>query len=212
MSRPVRLALCAALALALAGCWIYPLYPKHIEDVGDTADYPLSAAGFERGHILSYAPGGRDVSIHYRLCGSAGAEELEVLAVLRSKRVSGPQGSVKAALDAEWSALFGLDPPPDPPNQESVKLSKNGRDYVALKWSGLGYGYSPCFRGSAREFREYILELPVPRHVELFVWQHEDRILSLQSFASFATPENRDIAPAKNLELLDAVNWSVLPF
>jgi hypothetical protein len=43
----------------------------------------------------------------------------------------------------------------------------------------------------------------------LIVWRHDDRILTLHSSAQ---PENRDIASAKNLELLDAVNWTVLPF
>ncbi len=202
MRRLTWLPVCAALAIVLAGCSIF--YPKHITDVGESADYPLFAAGFERWQIISHAPGARDVSIFYNLCQVAGDEEIEVLALLRTKRITRPQDSAKAVFEAEKAAWLKLQPNAERLNEETVTLSKKGKEYTALKASYLGTGGGSFCFGPRRYF-----EWPVPRYIELIVWRHEDRILTLHSAA---TPENRDIASAQNLELLDAVNWTVLPF
>jgi hypothetical protein len=110
-------------------------YPKHITDVGESADYPLFAAGFERGAIVSHAWGGRDVSIRYNLCQVAGDEEIEVLVLLRAKRTTPPQDSVQAVFEAEKAAWLKLDPNAERLNEETGTLSKNGKDYTALKAS-----------------------------------------------------------------------------
>ncbi len=210
MRRLTWLPVCAALAFALAGCWIfYPPYPKYITDLGDSADYPLSAAGFERRSIISDAPGKRDVSVYYRYCRAERDRFIDVGAVLRTTRIAGPDETVRSRFEMEKASLLEIDPDPDGLNEGTVTLSKNGRDYTALKVSLLGHGGEWCFWSTDREHFIHAFEPPVPRYVELIVWRHEDRILTLRGFAK---PENQDIAPAKNLELLDAVNWTALPF
>lgn len=202
MSGTTRFATFVALALVLAGC-----YPKYITDVGESADYPLSAAGFERRSIIRHTWFSQDVAVYYEFCRDTGVEFKDIGTILRTKRVSGPDDTVQARLEAEKATLIELDPSPEGPKQETITLSKDGRSYAALKWSQFGKGNSACrFRFSGAE--DYF-KLPVPRYIELIVWRHEDRILILHGRAA---PENRDIAPAKNLELLDAVNWTVLPF
>ncbi len=202
MREPIPLAVCAGLALVVAGCSLF--YPKHITDVGESADYPLFAAGFEREAIVSHAWGGRNVSIRYHLCQVAGDEEIEVLVLLRTKRITPPQDSVQAGFEAEKAAWLKLQPNAERLNEETVNLLKKGKEYTALKASYLGMGGGSFCFGPRRYF-----EPSVPRYIELIVWRHEDRILTLHSAAR---PENRDIASAKNLELLDVVNWTVLPF
>lgn len=202
MAVTIRVLSFAALALVLAGC-----YPKYITDIGESADYPLSAAGFERRSIIRHTWFSQDVSVHYVNCVDSGIEFKDIGAILRTRRVSGPDDAVQAQLEAEKAILLEQDPTPEGTNQETVTLLKDGRSYAALKWSQVGKGYSACrFRFSRAE--DYFV-LPVPRYIELIVWRHEDRILTLHSTAA---PENQDIAPAMNLELLDAVNWTVLPF
>jgi len=202
MNGTTRLAAYVALALVLAGC-----YPKYITDVGESADYPLSAAGFERRSIIRHTWFSQDVSVYYDFCKDTDAEFKDIWAILRTRRISGPDDTLQARLEAEKAILLEQDPSPEGANQEPITLLKDGRSYAALKWSQVGKGYSACrFRFSRAEG---YFELPVPRYIELIVWRHDDRILSLTSYAN---PENQDIASAKNLELLDAVNWTVLPF
>jgi hypothetical protein len=198
MSRTVRVLWFAALAPVLAGC-----YPRYISDIGESPDYPLLAAGFERGQVITHTPGSRDVSIYYRFCEVEEGEVIEVVAILRNKRATGRQGSVQAALEAEKATLLGMDPELVPLGQETVTLRKNGREYAALKASFLGLGSSWCFEPMR------IFAPSVPRYIELIIWRHQDRLLILRSSTK---PEHPDIASAKNLELLEAVNWTVLPF
>lgn len=207
MNRTIWLPLCAALVLLLAGC---PSNPEYITDV-DEADYPLSAAGFDRGSIISNTPGGGNLSVYYSLCEWVGDDRIDNGAILRITRVTGLRDSAQARFEAAKADLLKRDPNAERLNDGTVTLTKNGEDHAALKASYRSLGISWCFPNSdllAGQGLTFSLPVPVPRYIELIVWRHEDRVLA---FHGSADPKNQDIASAKNLELLDAVNWTRLP-
>lgn len=203
MSRPVRLALFAALAIVLAGCSRLAMYPREITDYGETANYPLEAAGLEREYIREFSPDGNHVEIGYGLYQFDSAPYVQISATIHIKRAGGAaMDSVKGRFDAARRRIEQSRLGVEQLENRSLVLAKNGRSYFALKAAYRTEGYSYLIVGA-------IIGPQHPWYVELIVWRHEDRIISLESYARL---DNRDIAQAKNLELLDAVNWTVLPF
>jgi hypothetical protein len=203
MRRPIWRSICAALALSLAGCAGTVSHPGGVGGVGESGDYPLEAAGFRKLGVYSLSLQTSSASVQYRLCSTGSPYDpfVEILATIRITRVTVAAHSARAALDEAKVAIeqsrFGgelLD-------EGAFILTKNGERYVALKAAYSTARYSQCLVG-------VVLGFPQPRYVELIVWRHEDRIMTLQSNARL---ENRNAASAKNLELLDAVNWTILP-
>jgi len=203
MIAAIRVLSFAALAFVLAGCSALEPYPRAVTDIGESADYPLEAAGFRRSWIAEISAEIPDVEINYRLCQFDSAPYTEIVSNIRMTRANGPADSAKSRFDAAKKTIeqsrFGV----EQLENRSLVLKKNGRNYFALKAAYSTRGYSFCI------FSDLIVGEPIPLYVELIVWRHEDRLITLDSTAPLG---NRDIASAKNLELLDAVNWTALPF
>src|SRR6266853_1575221 len=60
------------VGVLLSGCGVPSVqhqarYPAEISGIGDSPNYPLHVAGFERGKIFTYAPGMKEISTAYNL-------------------------------------------------------------------------------------------------------------------------------------------------
>jgi hypothetical protein len=72
MNTVIKNILIAIVAIALGACQTgggvkETRYPAEIRGIGDSPNYPLVAAGFNRAEIMTYAPGMVDISTAYNL-------------------------------------------------------------------------------------------------------------------------------------------------
>lgn len=199
MYKTVCLFLWASLAVALAGCpapGVSP-YPMRVPDIGESADYPAHAAGFERDSILSYAPGNIDVSVGYNML----TPEAQIVSTIYiSDRSVFPEVLQAENPDA---ALFELTK--DSLRQyhlgatllreDSITLVKDGREYQARR--GV-FRYEDSFMGRRQ-----------PVYSVLMLWRHGDDFITLRSTTPYA---QRHLSESNNRELLETVNWTARPF
>jgi hypothetical protein len=198
MKKNRSLLLCVALLLA---GWPAPGFaqPTEITGVSGTPDYPLRAAGFERGSIFNYGrkPDFRDVSVGYTMWTptaqivstiyiTEGAvfpgllDEADSLAVLFAGYAAGIEEHHRADIE-----VLGKD---------RVTLTRDGRTYTALR---AAYRFDTKFGGRTR--RVYSI---------MMLWRHGDRFVKLRSTMPF---EQRELSEPNNRALLDAVNWTTRP-
>jgi len=199
MSKTVCLFLWASLAVALAGCPApgVSAYPMRVPDIGESADYPAYAAGFERDGILSYAPGKVDVSVGYNML----TPEAQIASTLYiSDRSVFPdvlqaEDPDAALFDLTKSGVQQYHPGALLLGEDSVTLVKNGREYHARR---AVFRYEDSFMGR----RQSVYSV-------LMLWRHGDDFIKLRSTTPYA---QRHLSESNNMELLEAVNWTARPF
>lgn len=198
MHRTVCLFLCAAAVLALAGCpapGVSP-YPRSLGDIGDSADYPLRAAGFERAKILGYAPDNADVSVGYNMLTPEAqiASTIYISASSVFPEVRQAENPLAALFELNKAGVRQYHPGASLLGEDSVVLVKNGREYHALR---AVFRYEDGFMGR----RQQLYSL-------LMLWRHDDDFIKLRSTTLYA---QRHLSESNNLNLLQAVNWTARP-
>jgi len=159
-------------------------YPAEITGIGDSPKYPLIAAGFKRGKLLTYAPGLVNISAGYSLNTSKNnisstiyqypaTTTLDEMLVIEKQRIARFNSTAKFLTSNERT------------------LSKNGVNYRALE---VTLRYNANYSGKYQELFS-----------QLVLWQHEDNFIKLRSTSPISQSED---TPAKNSELLNAVNWA----
>ena len=162
-------------------------YPAEIRGIGDSPNYPLVAANFNRAEIMAYAPGMADISTAYNLLTP---EALIAATIYRSSK-NGRAPNLSDQFLAEKHNIEKYHPGAELIDEEIITLEKNGQTYSANKAS---YRYSGIFMHQQQVV-----------YSELILWSHDDKYIKLRSTAPLAQKER---ARAKNMELLDAVNWA----
>ena len=199
MYRTVCLFLLAGLALVPAGCpapGVSP-YPMQVGRIGDTTDYPLRAAGFERGKILSYAPGNADVSVGYNML----TPEVQIASTIYISdpsvfpEVRQAEDPMAALFELTKAGLLRYHQDASLLGEDSVVLAKDGRQYQALR---AFFRYEDGFMGRRQ-----------PLYSLLMVWQHDGDFVKLRSTTPYA---QRHLSESNNQNLLEAVNWTVPPY
>lgn len=189
--RPVpRLAL-VLLATLAAGCQAPPppaQYP--IELAGEFAQFPMSVAGFRRDRVLSYAPGGRDISVGYNL-RERGAQVASTLYFYEDPRLA---QALEAQFVQEKAVIERNHPEARRLAEDRLTLRKAGQEYPALRAS---YRYvTEGGRG------------PLQVHSELMLWKVGPRYVKLRTTT---LPPLYMAARLRNQQLLDAIDWTRPP-
>jgi len=197
--KTVCLFLWASLAVALAGCpapGVSP-YPTRVPDIGESADYPVHAAGFERDSILSYAPDNLDVSVGYNMLTPEAQIASTIYISDRSVFPDVLQAEDPATVLFELTkdGLRQYHPGATLLGEDSVTLVKDGREYQAQR---AVFRYEDRFMGRRR-----------PVYSVLMLWRHGDDFIKLRSTTPYA---QRHLSESNNMELLEAVNWTARPF
>lgn len=191
MKRITLLISIAIITLTLAGCpgpGVSPTrYPVRVDGIGDSPNYPLKAAGFERAEIMSFAPGMTDVSTAYNLL----SPDIQIAATIYRSSKVGRAPDMATQFQAEKKQIEHYHPGAQLLEEKSITLEKNGQTYPALKAS---YQYGGTF-----------MHRPQTVYSELVYWSHGKNYLKLRSTAPIA---QREKAEGKNMELLNAVNWA----
>ena len=189
--RIVRTLLAAAFATTFLGCPTVTTapggYPARIEGIGDSPNYPLRAAGFERAEIIAYAPGMRHLSTAYNLL----TPETQIAATIYLVPHDSTTPVIAERYRAEKAAIEAYHPGAKLLEEKEVALEKNGVQYKALK--------------AAYELEGIFMHQRQQLYSEVLLWSHKDRYVKLRATAPAA---QRATAAAKNLELLGAVNWA----
>ncbi len=193
MKRGVFLSLCVGLVFALAGCPGPGVdrYPLEIPGVGDTTGYPLHAAGFERGKIVSYVPGNADVSVGYNMLTPEAQIASTIYLIAGAARTGTPEdhfSQSKTVIERHHAGAELL-------AEDTVVLSKGGRKFVAQR---VAYRYEDGFMGRRQ-----------PLYSVLMVWPNGDDLIKLRSTTRFA---QRHLSESNNLNLLEAVDWMAPPY
>jgi hypothetical protein len=76
-------------------------YPAQVTGIGDSPNYPLRAAGFERAEIMMYEPGFRHISTAYNLR----TKEAQIAATIYLVPHESPQASVKQRYQSEKTTI-----------------------------------------------------------------------------------------------------------
>jgi hypothetical protein len=162
-------------------------YPAQVTGIGDSPNYPLRAAGFERAEIMMYEPGFRHISTAYNLR----TKEAQIAATIYLVPHESPQASVKQRYQSEKTTIEQYHPGARLMSEETVILSKHGVTYEALRAT---YELDGTFMHQKQRL-----------HSEVWLWSHKDRYVKFRSTAPIG---QKSIAGTKNLELLNAVNWA----
>lgn len=199
MRQSIFLVLWAVLALTLAGAPEAGAarYPQKITGVPDSSEYPLRAAGFERTGFYRYQPGDADISVGYNMF----TPETNIVSTIYITNGSVFPGLLReddpvAALfndyktsTAQYHAgarLLG---------EDSVVLKKNGKNYKALR---VFFQYEADFMSKRQ-----------PVFSVMMLWRNGDDFIKLRSTMPIA---QRDQWETRNMDLLDAVDWTKRPF
>lgn len=179
------------IALTAAGCQAPPppaQYP--VELAGEFAQFPASVAGFRRDRVLSYAPGGKDISVGYNL-RERGVQAVSTLYFYEDPRLA-------QELEAQFvqeKAVIGRDHP------EAQRLAE---DRLTLRKAGQEY---PALRASYR----YVTDGgrgPLQVHSELMLWKVGNRYVKLRTTT---LPPFYIAARLRNQQLLEAIDWTRPP-
>ena len=191
MQRTILLISTVVIALTLSGCpgpGVSPTrYPVRVDGIGDSPNYPLRAAEFERAEIMSFAPGMTDISTAYNLLSA----EVQIAATIYRSSKEGRAPELATQFQAEKIQIEQYHPGAQLLEEKSITLEKNGQTYPALK--------------ASYQYRGIFMHRPQTVYSELVYWSHGENYLKLRSTAPIA---QREKAEAKNMELLNAVNWA----
>jgi len=162
-------------------------YPAQVTGIGDSPNYPLRVAGFERAEIIMYEPGFRHISTAYNLK----SREAQIAATIYLVPHESPRPDVKQRFQAEKANIEQYHPGARLVSDERVSLSKHGNTYEALKAT---YELDGVFMNQRQRL-----------YTELWLWSHKDRYVKVRSTSPI---DQRLLAADKNLELINAVNWA----
>lgn len=162
-------------------------YPVQVRGIGDSPNYPLRAAGFDRAEIMMYEPGFRHISTAYNLR----TEEAQIAATIYLVPHKSPQPNINERYKAEKTTIEQYHPGALLLYEKTVILSKNGVKYEAFK--------------ATYEFDGIFMHKQQRLYSEIWLLSHKD---SYMKFRSTAPAGQKSIAEIKNLELLNAVNWA----
>ena len=198
MKRATFLMLWAGLAFALTG---FPgagadTYPMEITGVADTADYPVSTAGFERVSIYHYGPGNADISVGYNML----TPETQIVSTIYITNASvfpgllNEQDPLGALFGAYKAGVLEYHPGGQLLGEDSVTLTKNGKQYNALR---VIFRYDEDFQSKRQ-----------PVYSVMMLWRNGDDFIKLRSTGPLA---QSNLSESNNMNLLDAVNWTTPP-
>ncbi|WPC05717.1 hypothetical protein SBP02_02860 [Pseudomonas benzenivorans] len=189
--RKITAVLISASCLFLTGCpqvsTVDSGYPAEITMIGESPNYPMEAAGFQRAEVIAYAPGMMHMSTAYNLR----SPEVQVAATIYIVPHEAAVPDFSGRFDAEKSTIEDYHPGAILVEQEEVELVKNGKRYAARK---AAYEFSGVF-----DFREQKL------YSEVVLLSHKGSYVKLRSTSPAA---QRAAARQKNMDLLEAVNWA----
>ena len=186
----VRMLFTTAALAVLAACASTAeptVFPAPVTKLVGAETFPTEAGGFERGEVIAYAPGMKQLSAEYSLL----ADGLQIAATIDftpheagktdlAERFKEEKVAVeKYYLGARWQ------------KQEEIQLEKKGVSYKALR---AGYEFEGMFRGQRQQV-----------YAELTLWSQGDRWVKLRIMAP--SWQRKKLA-AKSSELLDGVDWS----
>lgn len=187
-----RLGVIVCLIFSLVACQtggeIEPSrYPMEIGWIGESPNYPLNAAGFTRAEIMSHAPGMTDISTAYRLI----TKEAQIAAKFHKFKKTGQARTLAKQYQAEKMQVEKNYPGAKLLAESKIVLIKKEKEYPAFK--------------SAYEFENTFMRRKQMVYFELILTETDDRYIKFESSA----PNSQKKAIAqKNMELLDAVNWT----
>ncbi len=161
-------------------------YPAEISGIGDSPNYPLHVAGFERGKVFTYAPGMKEISTAYNLV----SPDLQIASTIYLLPLEKAASPLTAQLAREKGAIEQYHPGAELLKEEELTLVKNGAVYKVLKAA-----YS--FEGEFMRQRQRL-------YSEVLLWSHKDRYIK---FRSTAPVSQREAVITKNVELINALNW-----
>ena len=162
-------------------------YPAEIRGIGDSPNFPLVAAGFERAEMMTYAPGMTDISIGYNLL----SPDVQIAATIYFSGKNSGFPNLSDQLLAEKQNIERYHPDAQLIGEEVINLEKNGNSYSANKVS---YRFNDKFMR-----RQQVV------YSELILWTHGNKYIKLRSTTPISQKER---ARDKNMELLRAVNWA----
>lgn len=162
-------------------------YPAEIKGIGESPNYPLRAAGFDRAEIMTYAPGMTNISTAYNHL----APEAQIAATIYVYKKDGSGVGVNQQYEAEKTNIEKYHSGAKLLNEAEETFIKNEKELTAYKAQ---YEFDGVFMH--RQQRVYS---------ELMLIEHEGKYIKLRSTAPKA---QKDIAAKKNLELMNVVNWA----
>jgi hypothetical protein len=179
---------CALFLISLTGCQLPGGgYPAEIQGVGESPNYPLKAAGFDRAEILTYAPGMINISTAYNCT----MPDVQIAATIYVYKKGDSAISVSQQFEAEKANIGKYHLGAVLLNEGAEVFNKNGKDIPALKAQ-----YE--FEGGVRQTKQTL-------YSEIMLIEYGDNFIKLRSTA----PKSQmDVAAKKNLELMNAVHWA----
>ena len=190
LKRSIALLLCLAPVIALSGC---PGFQQAV-DIGDNPDWPRSAAGFDRAFVTVGMSDITESSVAYNML----TPEAQIAATFFVGDVAAYPGVHRKGMpvhdiyEAHKAAIEQQHPGAELLSEDIVNITKNGRDYSVLR-------ADYRFDGDFMQRRQ-------PVYSVLMVWRHKDNLVRLRSTMPF---DQRFLAESNNLNLLNAVNWTV---
>ena len=173
--------------LLVTGCPSPLKYPAIISGLGESSTYPLNAAGFERGELVMYEPGMRNISIAYNLL----SPDAQIAATIYVYKYGGIAPSLQNQFVNEKHQIENYHSP-KLLYEKPIILYKNGQEYHALK--------------AAYEYEQIFMHKPQTTvYSELILLLNGKDFVKLRSTSPISQQE---IAIEKNLELLNAVDWT----
>lgn len=159
-------------------------YPVEITGLGESSNFPISAAGYTRGKMFMYEPGMKNHSVAYDIY----EPQLQNAATLYFYEA--PLGLAEL-FQAEKQQIIASHPGAVLLREAPITLSKAGISYQAQVAM---FSFSGVFASQQQQvFSQVILVA------------HPKRFFKLRSTAPIA---QADTAELKNKQLLEAVNWA----
>ena len=165
-------------------------YPAEIKGIGESPNYPLKAAGFDRAEIMTYAPGMTNISTAYNYL----APWAQIAATIYVKKKGDSQIDVKQQFEAEKANIEKYHPGAKLLKEGDEIFIKNGKELSALK--------------AQYEFDSVFMHRPQKVYSELMLIEYEGKYIKLRSTSPKA---QKDVASKKNTELMNVVNWANYP-
>jgi hypothetical protein len=163
-------------------------YPAEITGIGDSPNFPLRAAGFQRGKILTYAPGMTEISNAYNLV----SPEMQIASTIYHLPLAKAASPLTVQFAREKVAIEQYHAGAQLLREEEITLGKAGTTYRALRAE---YSFDGEFMHRQQQL-----------YSELIIWTHGTRYIKFRSTAPLA---QRERVREKNLELLNTLNWAI---
>lgn len=177
----------ACLFLFIAGC-VTPQqgssYPAEITGIGDSSNYPIVAAGFQRGKMWTYAPGMTNISTGYNMYSS----QNHIASTIYQYPATAPLNDM---FEIEIQNILHAHNIKKSGHTREITLFKNGNSYRALE---VTFQYESNFMGKQQNVFS-----------QLVLWEYKGKFFKLRSTSPLSEGES---TIAKNVALLEAVNWA----